>query len=110
MIIKDITAYSKMCNYDLIAYCVMPDHVHFLIQSREEARDLRDLVRDFKKFTTKEYWDMGNRGKIWQRSYYEHIVRNRKRVSAIIEYILNNPVKKGLADNYPFVKYFDGFI
>jgi len=60
---------------------------------------LYEMVQWFKTMTTNEYirnvkqnnWIPFNR-KLWQRNYYEHIIRNEKSYYQIAEYILNNPV------------------
>ena len=59
---------------------------------------LCDVVHRFKTLTTKRYvdgvknnhWPLFN-NKLWQRNYYEHIIRNEKSLNYIQEYILNNP-------------------
>lgn len=59
-----------------------------------------DMMDAFKSITTVEYirgvknsgWKPFN-GKLWQRNYYEHIIRNEKAFETISEYILNNPAK-----------------
>ncbi len=100
MVINNIKIYAKLFRYRLIAFCVMPDHIHLLIQAEESAGDLRDMVRDLKKFTTYQSKQFGVREKLWQRGYYEHVVREHKEISNTTNYILNNPVKKGLVDSY----------
>ena len=94
------------------AYVVMPNHVHgvaFLGQTAattdastgETARDvptLGDVVRVFKSVTTVEY-GKGVRGlgwerfekRLWQRNYYERVIRNGSELRAVREYIVNNP-------------------
>lgn len=61
---------------------------------------LPDLVHRFKTITTKRYTDGVKQtewkpflGKLWQRNYYEHIVRNEKSLNKIREYIINNPAQ-----------------
>lgn len=59
---------------------------------------LGDVVGAFKSITTHQYtvgvkeegWDRFN-GRLWQRNYYEHIIRNERELNAIREYIRNNP-------------------
>ncbi len=61
---------------------------------------LHEMVQWFKTMTTNEYirnvkqnnWPRFN-GKLWQRNYYEHIIRNEKSYYQISEYIRNNPIK-----------------
>ena len=98
-ILKSLEKYSKSYGYRLIAYCLMPDHLHFIVQAEENAKDLRDLIRDFKKFTTHTFWQLGMNGKLWQRGYFEHILRKNEDVFKVTEYVLNNPVRKGIVEN-----------
>ena len=51
------------------------------------------IVRGFKSSVTKQWVAMGFTGKLWQRNYYEHIIRNEQSYHAISQYILNNPLK-----------------
>ena len=62
------------------------------------AMSLCDVVHRFKTLTTKKYIDSVKNNywppfynKLWQRNYYEHIIRNEKSLNYIQEYILNNP-------------------
>ena len=42
---------------------------------------------------------MGWTGKLWQPRYYDHIVRSDEKMNAICEYILQNPIRKGLVES-----------
>jgi len=61
---------------------------------------LPDVVHRFKTMTTKRYADGVKRlgwkpfrGRLWQRNYYEHIIRNEESLNRIREYILTNPMR-----------------
>ena len=60
---------------------------------------LPDIVHRFKTMTTKKYTDGVNNGwqafnkKLWQRNYYEHVVRDDEDLNRIREYISNNPLR-----------------
>ena len=61
---------------------------------------LPDIVHRFKTMTTKRYTDGVKQsgwppypGKLWQRNYYEHIIRNENELNRIREYIQSNPLK-----------------
>lgn len=75
----------------------MPNHVHMVIEimGKDGALPLQDVVRIFKTFTANKYWKISNNEetKLWQRNYYEHIIRNEKEYWMIYEYIEKNPVK-----------------
>jgi len=63
-------------------------------------KTIGDMMDAFKSITTVEYirgvktfgWQPFN-GKLWQRNYHEHIIRNEQSYRTISEYIINNPVK-----------------
>ncbi len=83
---------------------VMPNHFHFIVQIKETLKEnvgssLLDIMRWFKTMTTNEYirgvkqmgWQRFD-GKLWQRSYWDHIIRNQKTYESISEYIYHNPL------------------
>lgn len=91
------------------AVVCMPDHIHFVIFIMDTTRqttgtiqrslpDLGDIVGWFKTMTTNEYirgvkshgWPSFN-GRLWQRNYYDHIVRTHESLTRIRRYIIDNP-------------------
>ena len=70
------------------------------IAERHTGRSLQDVIRFFKTMTTNEYMRGAKAGrlkpfdkKLWQKSYYDHVIRNQRDYDEIWEYIENNPVK-----------------
>ena len=46
-----------------------------------------------------------NRGRLWQKGYYDHVLRSDQDTERVVEHILENPVRQGLCeswDEYPF--------
>ena len=83
-------------KYRLFAWCVMPNHVHVLLQVFPR-HTLGEITHSWKSFTAHEADKiLGITGKFWQRESYDHIVRSEKSFYKIVEYILNNPVKANL--------------
>ena len=85
-------------------YVVMPNHFHAIITiSRadiESAPTVSEIVQAFKRYSTVEYVKMVKEGKlpsfdkqIWQRSFYDHVIRNRDDYNEIYKYIYENPMK-----------------
>ena len=89
---------AKRVDVRVYAYCFMPDHVHILIRP-EGAADVISFVQRYKSLSTRIYWKHG-KGKLWQRSFYDHILRKGEDVRQLARYILENPVRKGLIDDY----------
>jgi putative transposase len=88
----------------LHAYCLMPDHVHMLIEIPESV-SLEAVVHHFK--TTSGYsLKQMTRLPAWQTSYYDHILRSEEALENVAEYIWGNPVTAGLVENawdYPWL-------
>jgi len=99
-----LRAVCKENNIPLYAYCVMPDHVHFLL-SASETKGIVEFVREIKSRSTKLAWQHGYRGTIWQRSFYDHFLRRDENCMLVAKYIIDNPVRKGIVErweDYPF--------
>ncbi len=95
-------------SFALEAYCFMPDHLHVLVLS-EAASDLVRFVHQFKQRTG--WWlrnryvagglkasptSSSQRAGLWQKSYYDHILRREEDARDVVRYILENPVRAGL--------------
>ena len=115
------TVWCDMPNYyagvDIDEFIVMPNHIHGIVTITDTncaARSvvgqpqgaaptklsLSDVVHRFKTMTTKRYADAVKQqgwppfpGKLWQRNYWEHVVRNETDLLRIREYIHNNPTQ-----------------
>ena len=79
----------------VFAYCFMPDHLHLLIAPSQTASIL-DFLRDFKGLSTRIAWERGHRGKLWQARFFDHFLRKDEDLRRAVDYIVNNPVRKGM--------------
>ena len=76
-------------------YCIMPDHIHMILSIHTDvdgrpqvAPTISRVMKQFKGSITKQ---IGR--PIWQKSFYDHGIRNRRDYDEIWEYIENNPLK-----------------
>jgi putative DNA methylase len=103
-------------KYDLLAYCVMSNHVHVLFQPQdrvtEELRDVENhepdefpdsqsplsgIMHSLKSYTAHRANELLNRsGQFWQHESYDHWVRDEDELERIVHYIAWNPVKAKL--------------
>lgn len=91
----------KYAGIQIMDYVIMPNHVHGLLHLHDGTStvpSIPDALRWFKSMTTNAYIQGVNRlgwfpfaGSLWQRSYYDHIIRNETDYHRICEYILHNP-------------------
>ncbi len=82
----------------------MPDHLHLLIQGTSDESDVWKAVVSFKQRTG--FWLATNRPAIrWQKDFYDHVIRTNEKLAVQARYLLDNPVRKGLArswEDYPY--------
>jgi putative transposase len=105
---------QKFVGVELDYSVIMPNHFHGIIANvgadqrvcpktgagEHTGSPLHRVIQWFKTMTTNEYikgvkekgWKPYKK-RFWQRSYYEHIIRNERELLRIREYILNNPPK-----------------
>lgn len=92
---------NKMENVKIKHFVIIPDHVHMIIElnmcmteGRGGTLPLHAVIGRFKSYTTKQYNILNNvvGKKLWQRNYYEHIIRHEKEYYQMCEYIKNNPI------------------
>jgi REP element-mobilizing transposase RayT len=92
-------------RYRLIAWVIMPNHVHVLIETFE-GYPLGNILHSWKSYTAKEANRiLGRTGQFWFREYFDRYIRDERHLGRAIWYIHNNPVKAGLADrpeDWPF--------
>jgi putative transposase len=81
----------------------MPDHLHLPVEGAEGS-DLAQLIKTFKQASSFDHKQRTGRP-LWQRSYYDHVLRSPDELQPALEYVLGNPVRAGLVDEpeaYPF--------
>jgi REP element-mobilizing transposase RayT len=82
----------------MLAFCVMPDHVHTVVLNRRYP--LQSVVRLLKRETTQRLKCLGVSPTIWQRGYHDHVIRRKEGLFEAIRYVLLNPVRAGIAEHW----------
>lgn len=82
----------------LDTFQIMPNHLHGILLFNKTKFPLSTIINRFKTITTRQYIDGVRQnnwrafdGKLWQRNYYENIIRNEEALYLAREYIINNP-------------------
>ncbi len=81
----------------IYAYVIMPNHIHMIINPAFEAAGasprptVMDIICTFKSLTTRECKKAYPTDKVFQNSFYEHIIRNKEEYAEIMKYIHDNP-------------------
>ncbi len=104
MLANDIGRIVEKCWYKINnlyenvktdAFCLMPNHIHGIIVISEGGQGrppLHKIIQGYKSVSTRMCYKYNYRN-IWQRNYYDRIIRNEEEYSKIQEYIINNPLK-----------------
>jgi len=104
-------------RYDLYAACVMPDHVHFLIEPKPKSKNeegapaeffpLSEILHSLKSYTAHEVNKLLKRtGTLWEAECYDRMIRSQEDLEEKFHYILENPWGEKLAaedEDYPWV-------
>ncbi len=117
--VADSLHYRDEKAYQLDAYCIMPNHVHAvftpLLQDESltpkqtgkglrfvsDLPDLEAIMHSLKSYTANQANNLLQRsGEFWESESYDHWVRDDEEFRRIVKYVLDNPVKAGLVNNW----------
>ena len=88
---------KKQEHANTLAYVVMPDHVHWLLQITGDS-SLESVVRSAKTDSARSINTFyGRTGRVWQEGFHNHRVRRGDDLKYIARYLVSNPVRAGLA-------------
>ena len=83
-------------RYNIFSWSVMPNHVHVVFRPLQNS-SLEGILHSWKSYSAHEINRVLNHtGKIWQREYYDRLIRNQDEFEKTNRYVLNNPLKAGL--------------
>jgi putative transposase len=82
-------------KFEVPAYVIMPDHVHFLVEASEAGADLKKFVTRWKQATGYD-WSTRTGNRLWQKGYVERVLRDTDNTLSVCRYIIHNPVRAKL--------------
>jgi REP element-mobilizing transposase RayT len=96
-LVADALGFWHGKRYRLVAWCIMPNHVHVIFRLFP-GQALADVVRSWKNYTArKANRILGRAGALWQREYYDRLIREDGELDRAVRYVLSNPERAGLA-------------
>ncbi|MDE2926802.1 MAG: transposase [Acidobacteriota bacterium] len=97
-IVADALRFFDGQRYELAAFVVMPNHVHVLFRPLGSHR-LGNILRSWKLFTARQInRTTGRSGKLWEKDYWDRLIRDEMHFMKCLEYIRENPEKAELRD------------
>lgn len=95
-VVQQALLHHDAVRYRLLAWCVMPNHVHALVEPLPDV-SLSDVMHSWKSYTAHQANALlDRRGRFWQPEYYDRFVRTRAHFEFAQDYIALNPVRAGL--------------
>ena len=104
-VVVEALKYRDERVYDLLAFCVMPNHVHS-VYAPLQGEDgmyyaLHRIQQSLKRHTARQANKaLGRQGAFWQAESYDHVVRDAGELARVLQYVANNPVKAGLVSDW----------
>jgi len=100
--------FKLVLDYKIFAYCLMPDHLHIILQTTGSYNFSYVMKMIKGNFARKYNKTNSKEGKVWQKTFYDEGIRNVAMLLQKIEYIHNNPVRAKIVTSpeyYPFSSY-----
>ena len=105
LLLLTIEYFKITLDYKLLAYCILPEHIHLIIQPFGRY-DLSYILKMIKGTFARRFNKVYNStGRIWQKRFYEQGVRDEMMLIYKMEYIHNNPIKHKLVTDLTKFKY-----
>ncbi|HEY2046757.1 MAG TPA: vitamin B12 dependent-methionine synthase activation domain-containing protein [Candidatus Udaeobacter sp.] len=114
-IVLDCILYWNERRYELYAACVMPDHVHILIEPQVRSQSskatefysLTEILHTLKSFTAHKINELEEKsGPVWERESFDRVIRSESDLQEKFNYITRNPWDAGVAqpgEDYPWM-------
>ncbi len=97
----DSIMYPNEKDYNLICYCVMPNHVHIVFELLQGNRGISKIMQGVKRASSRKCnKSLDKEGKFWQDESYDRFIRDDREYYYTIRYVLKNPVKAGLVKDW----------
>jgi putative transposase len=123
ILINNIRYYQERYKFEILAYCIMPSHFHWILKTDSLKGNVSSIMRDIKKYSS---WDImerlgkdespllsdfinvkteGQKRQFWMHRFDDEAIRDEKMLWTKIKYIHNNPVEAGIVNNPEDYKY-----
>ncbi len=127
ILISNIKHYQRKYKFVVLGFVIMPSHFHWIVQVNPEYGTISEIMRDIKKFTTWQIFDLMEKEeiyrqeinifcevaveikdqarKLWMKRFDDEVIRDQEMFWTKLSYIHNTPLKSGLALRVEDYKY-----
>ena len=82
--------------FDLIAFTIMPNHIHLLFKEKKELSEAIKLLKGGSSYLINKA--LNKKGNFWSKDYYDKLIRDQNHFEIVYNYIKNNAIKADLKD------------
>jgi putative transposase len=109
LILYQINKLSEKLKVTILIYCLMPDHLHLILEIKNSSQNFIDVIHYFKRKIAFELREKIPLKQFWQDRFIDRIIRDEKELEKMIWYILDNPVRKNLVNDFRKWPYSGGY-
>ncbi|MHB8378205.1 MAG: REP-associated tyrosine transposase [Dehalococcoidia bacterium] len=92
---SELERVARATAFEILAYTIMPDHLHALVNGTDDRAQLIRFVQRLKQHTSHQH--IANNGtRLWQPSFHDRVLRRADDAHTIAAYIIDNPRRAGL--------------
>ena len=96
VVVNVLRRVSVRLKFDVVAYVVMPEHVHLIVHQRG-GQGISDLMAALKRESAHRINLLLHRkGSVWRKEFYDHMLHSWEHADELVRYIHDNPVRRGL--------------
>ena len=96
-VVQDTLKVHDGIKYNLLEWCIMPNHVHVLVNVLGDY-SLSQILHSWRSYSAQKANEiLGRKGQFWMHEYFDRYIRDHRHYTSVVNYIANNPVKAGLA-------------
>ena len=95
-ILREFLLQKNIDIYELVAFSIMPNHIHILFKEKEELQNIIKQIKGGSSYLINK--KLNRKTSLWSKYYYDKLIRDKKHFDLVYNYIKNNAVKAGLAD------------
>jgi REP element-mobilizing transposase RayT len=100
MVCDNVQFYCRQLDYRLYGLTLMPDHLHVVLSPAASRVPVSTWLDRFKSFTTHQFTETGGRPPLWQKSAFDHVLRDGEKAEGVLRYVIENPVRAGLVEHF----------
>ena len=98
IVVRALIEIAARFQFAVTVYCVMPDHVHFIVTAISEGAEFQKMVANWKQ-RTGYAWSLRHKQRLWQHGYFERVLREKDDPLSLARYIIENPVRARLVEH-----------